>query len=104
MEDWNEKEASLIIEILPPWWTSTWAYILYAVLALLLISYFARAYHLRIKEKNRRRIELLEIAKEKELYEAKIEFFTNVAHEIKTPLTLIKGPLEKVIRKAGDIA
>jgi signal transduction histidine kinase len=64
--------------------------------------YFARAYHLRIKEKNRRKIEQLEIAKEKELYEAKMQFFTNVAHEIKTPLTLIKGPLEKVIKKAGD--
>ena len=33
-----------------------------------------------------------------------MEFFTNVAHEIKTPLTLIKGPLEKVIKKAGDYA
>lgn len=48
-------------------------------------------------------MEQLEIAKEKELYEAKMEFFTNVAHEIKTPLTLIKGPLEKVVKKAGGI-
>src|SRR5688572_33425805 len=32
-----------------------------------------------------------------------MQFFTNVAHEIKTPLTLIKGPLEKVIKKAGDM-
>ncbi|RYF99590.1 MAG: HAMP domain-containing histidine kinase, partial [Chitinophagaceae bacterium] len=45
----------------------------------------------------------MEIVKEKELYEAKMQFFTNVAHEIKTPLTLIKGPLEKVMRKAGEI-
>jgi ligand-binding sensor domain-containing protein/signal transduction histidine kinase len=99
---WDTKEAVLIIEILPPWWASTRAYGLYCLMAVLLTFYIIRFYHLRVKEKNRRKIEQLEIAKEKEIYEAKMQFFTNVAHEIKTPLTLIKGPLEKVIRKAGE--
>lgn len=98
----GSKETSLVIDILPPWWTSRWAFICYTALILLLTWYITRAYRLRLKDKERRRIEQLEIAKEKELYEAKMQFFTNVAHEIKTPLTLIKGPLEKVIRKAGD--
>lgn len=98
---WNEKETRLLIEILPPWWASKTAYVAYAVIIALLIYYAVHSYHRRVKEKNRRKIEQLELAKEKEIYEAKIEFFTNVAHEIKTPLTLIKGPLEKVIRKAG---
>jgi signal transduction histidine kinase len=57
-----------------------------------------------VQEKNRRKFELLETEKEKEILKAKIEFFTNVAHEIRTPLTLIKGPLEKVIQKAGEMA
>jgi ligand-binding sensor domain-containing protein/signal transduction histidine kinase len=99
---WDTKEAVLTIEILPPWWTSNRAYAIYALIAALLTFYIIRFYHLRIKEKNRRKIEQLEITKEKEIYEAKMQFFTNVAHEIKTPLTLIKGPLEKVIRKAGE--
>lgn len=98
----GSQEASLKIEILPPWWTSPGAIVVYAILALFLAWCISRAYHLRLKEKARRRIEQLEIAKEKELYEAKMQFFTNVAHEIRTPLTLIKGPLEKVIRRAGD--
>ena len=100
--NWNTKEASLIIEILPPWWAGKWAYGLYALLTVLLTLFFIRFYHLRVKEKNSRKIEHLQIVKEKELYEAKMQFFTNVAHEIKTPLTLIKGPLENVIKKAGE--
>lgn len=99
---WSPKEARLVVVVLPPWWTSWWAYAIYFVLTLAGIIYFIRIYHKRTEQKNRRKIELMEIAKEKEIFKAKIEFFTNVAHEIKTPLTLIKGPMEKVIRKAGD--
>ncbi|MES2773726.1 MAG: two-component regulator propeller domain-containing protein [Bacteroidota bacterium] len=99
----NQQETRLVIEIRPPWWASVPAYILYALAGLLITLYFIRNYHNRIEEKNLRKIEHLEIEKEKELFQAKLEFFTNVAHEIKTPLTLIKGPLEKVIRKAGDV-
>lgn len=100
---WQGPESTLNIEILPPWWASRWAWVTYALIAILIVIYLVRNYHLRVKEKNRRKIEQLEIAKEKELYEAKMQFFTNVAHEIKTPLTLIKGPLEKVIKKAGEV-
>jgi signal transduction histidine kinase len=48
-------------------------------------------------------MELLEYEKEKEIYRSKIEFFTNVAHEIRNPLTLIKGPLEKALKKAAAL-
>ncbi|MCK7557228.1 HAMP domain-containing histidine kinase [Chitinophaga sedimenti] len=44
-----------------------------------------------------------QIKKEKELYEAKIEFFTNVTHEIRTPLTLIKGPVENLLEKTAEV-
>lgn len=46
---------------------------------------------------SQRAVNLLEMRKEKELYSAKVEFFTSIAHEIKTPLSLIKGPLEAVL-------
>lgn len=97
------SETSLVIAIMPPWWRSWWALSLYAVLVAGIIWYIIRNYHKRTEQKNRRRIERFEAAKEKEVFKAKIEFFTNVAHEIKTPLTLIKAPLEKVIRKAGHM-
>jgi signal transduction histidine kinase len=100
---WNNQESALTIEILPPWWAGNTAYACYIFLLVLLIWWLVRNYHKRVEEKNRRTIEQLEIAKEKEIFRAKIEFFTNVAHEIRTPLTLIKGPLEKVIRKAAGL-
>lgn len=100
---WNSTVTQIQIRILPPWWLSPWAYLAYSVLITFVILYLVRNYHRRTQEKNERRMELLEHEKEKELYQSKIEFFTNVAHEIRTPLTLIKGPLEKVIRKAGDV-
>lgn len=98
---WNQRETTLAIEVLPPWWAGSWAYGCYIFAGILIIVYFIRNYHNRVEERNRRKIEHLEAAKEKEIFNAKIEFFTNVAHEIRTPLTLIKGPLEKVIKKAG---
>ena len=83
---WNKQETTLAIQILPPWWTSSWVYFLYITLGILITTYLIRNYHRKVEEKNRRKIELLETAKEKEIFEAKIEFFTNIAHENKNPV------------------
>ncbi len=101
---WNKEVTRLVIKILPPWWKSWWAYSAYALALLMAALLLVRNYHRRMQERARRNMERLQIAKEKEIYEAKMDFFTNVAHEIRTPLTLIKGPLEKVIRLAGGMA
>ncbi len=101
---WNSKEAGLDIQISPPYWQSIWAYIIYAVIFLGLSYLLIKSYFNRLVEKNRRRFELLDREKEREIYHSKIEFFTNIAHEIRTPLTLIKMPLDKLMRKQNSNA
>jgi signal transduction histidine kinase/DNA-binding response OmpR family regulator len=95
---WNNKLTQLSVEILPAWWESRLAYLIYALIAIAIALIIFRYYHIAMREKNQRRIKTLEIAKEREVYNAKIEFFTNVTHEIRTPLTLIKLPVEKLLK------
>lgn len=93
------KEAVVEITILPPFWASGYAFFLYFLFTAACLYWLLRRYHhMNIKENNRK-IEKLNNEKEKEIYHAKIEFFTNVAHEIRTPLTLIKSPLESLLKK-----
>lgn len=94
---WNNKETILNLEILSPWWATKWAYLLYFLIIAAIIITIIRYYHLAVTEKNKRRIESIQINTEREIYNAKVNFFTNVAHEIRTPLTLIKMPLDKLL-------
>jgi ligand-binding sensor domain-containing protein/signal transduction histidine kinase len=99
---WSGKETQLTITVLPPIWLSTPAYVLYVILIGLLAYILFRSYHALMNERSKRKLEMLEHEKEKEMYQSKIDFFVNVAHEIRTPLTLIKAPLEKIVDKVGD--
>ncbi|HZJ19045.1 MAG TPA: two-component regulator propeller domain-containing protein, partial [Pricia sp.] len=100
---WGKETPQLKLEVLPVFWKSNLAYALYIGMLALLVFLGFREYHRRIKAKNVQRLKQLSNRKEKEIYQAKIEFFTNISHEIRTPLTLIKSPLEKVLKKTQEI-
>lgn len=96
---WSEESSELKIDVLPPFWESNFAYALYSLIFLSICFLVLKQYHSKSKIKNLKFIKELNRKKEKELYKAKIEFFTNISHEIRTPLTLIKSPLEKILKK-----
>jgi ligand-binding sensor domain-containing protein/signal transduction histidine kinase/DNA-binding response OmpR family regulator len=98
---WNDKETKLTISIRPPIWATVWAYILYGAVASAIVALILRYYYMAMKEKNQRRIEQLITKQDREIYSAKIDFFTNIAHEIRTPLTLIKMPIDKMLSYQG---
>lgn len=91
-EEYAERE--LTIEVLPVWWKSTVAYSIYILILIGIAVLSFRIYQQRQREKFAEQQKLFNIEKEKELYKRKVDFFTEVAHEIRTPLTLINGPLE----------
>ena len=97
----NGFSRSLVIRIRPPFYLSGIAYAGYALIALAAILALYTIANRRALRKRQTEIEKIERRKERELYVAKFDFFTNVAHEIRTPLSLIRGPLENILAKAG---
>ncbi|MCF3107783.1 GHKL domain-containing protein [Niabella sp. CC-SYL272] len=100
---WVSNEKSIGLQIRPPFWKSRTAYTLYVIVTILLLFSILKLLHRRQEEKQRRQMQLFSLNKERELNQAKVDFFTTVAHEIRTPLTLIKAPMDKLLKMAGKM-
>ena len=94
--------SELRIRILPPWWRSTWAILAYLIIALMAVVLLVIWLQLRNKKKINQREQAYAAEKERELYRDKVEFFTTIAHEIRTPLSLIDIPLEAIEENGID--
>lgn len=103
---WSSDKATLAIEITAPWYKSLPAKIIYMGLFLSgligIYIYQARWFRLKrelavrdVEEKKREEMHL----HREELYQQQLQFFTNISHEFRTPLTLILGPLESLIKE-----
>lgn len=97
-KSWSPAETSLEIRITPPVWLSFPAYSVYLILAVLLIYKLLSFYMRKNALEQQRKIDVIENGKEREILNAKINFFTSITHEVRTPLTLIKGPLDRILK------
>ncbi|MFD2587352.1 two-component regulator propeller domain-containing protein [Croceitalea marina] len=100
---WDDSPTALKIKVIPPIYRTNVAYAFYGLLILGLLWWFWRYTFIRTTEKHQLQLEHIEKEQSEELQRVKLEFFTNISHEFRTPLTLIKGPLEYLQKNAGSL-
>lgn len=101
---WNEQGAGVLIRILPPFWKTPLAYLLYAALAVAALYAVRKLEMRRMRARYALEQERLQARRMHELDLMKIRFFTNVSHEFRTPLSLILAPLDQLLKQAKDPA
>lgn len=87
----NAPVKQLSIRILPPPWRTTWAYLLYITVAIIIGIIVYRTLRTMLNLRQR-------ISVERKLTDLKLRFYNNISHELRTPLTLIQGPIEAVVQ------
>ena len=91
------SEDTFSFKILPPWYFSWWSYVLLGLLFLGLLFQVRRMELKRLNKKHALQLELVGYKKLKELDQLKSQFFANISHEFRTPLTLILGQIDSVM-------
>ena len=94
---WNNTYTSIKVTVLPPWWKSYFAYFSYFIIIIFLLVTLYYLLYTYLNLKNNLILEQIEKEKNKELLKAKTDFFTNISHEFRTPLTLIIAPLDRLL-------
>jgi ligand-binding sensor domain-containing protein/signal transduction histidine kinase/AraC-like DNA-binding protein len=97
---WGESYATLIINVLPPFWETWWAYLIYFVLLSGILFRIYKYYQQEGLLKQNLLFEQITRQKEYQLNQEKLRFFTNITHEFRSPLTLIIGPLEDLLSES----
>lgn len=98
---WNTKEKIIHVTVMPPWYRTWWAYLLY--IGLIASAIYAYLFYKHKQTRLQYEIKLANVKtiQEKELNEKKISFFTNISHELRTPLTLIANPIKQLLYNKG---
>ena len=94
---WSTTVTRLNITIHPPFWLTWYACLFYLMILTTILYFIRKEVSTRTKLKNALLIERVKNEKEEELHQAKMQLFTNISHEFKTPLTLILSPLDYLL-------
>jgi len=94
---WNETTSKLNIYVAPAPWRTWWAFAFYGLLILTALFFLYSILKSKTKLKHELELEHIETERTKEINQTKLEFFTNISHEFRTPLSLILGPLNQII-------
>jgi len=96
---WSDEVTKLNVVIMPPLYRSWWAYLLYLAFTVVLTNIVFRTVSNRIRLRNELKISKIEKDKSEELAQVKLRYFTNISHELLTPLTIIMLQIESLQNK-----
>jgi len=94
---WNQVPSTLTVIVKPAPWRSIWALLLYGIVISLGLYGLIWIMKSKARLKHKLEMEYLETKRIEENNRAKLDFFTNISHEFRTPLTLILGPLQQIL-------
>jgi signal transduction histidine kinase/DNA-binding response OmpR family regulator/ligand-binding sensor domain-containing protein len=93
---WSDKTTELEIIVLPPWWATWWAYLVYALIIGYIIKTYLQYRLNKTKIESQLILEQNEAKRVKELDTVKTQLYTNITHEFRTPLTVILGMVQQI--------
>ncbi|MVN92727.1 hybrid sensor histidine kinase/response regulator transcription factor [Mucilaginibacter aquatilis] len=94
---WSNNPIRLKVTILPPPWKTWWAIVLYIIIFNVMLYVFVKYLLAQSRHRSLLHFEKLEKDQLRKLNQMKVEFFTNVSHEFRTPLSLIIGPVDEML-------
>ena len=111
---WSTPEKTIKIHVMPPFWRTTYAYLFYFLVACFIIGLLRHHSIRKLKDKyaleqERQQVKQMieherkEAERQHEFDQLKIKFLTNLSHEFRTPISLIVGPVEKILQHEDNI-